>query len=103
VKINNLDTCCEQVQEGKTAKRNKNTARNLLHGRCLPIFFIGRGSIFAVLRSSFMLPSDHAIHRNQIDIECCLAISYVDLAISCNVAVGRRRETEMSSTVQSNN
>jgi hypothetical protein len=22
VKINNLDTCCEQVEEGRTAKRN---------------------------------------------------------------------------------
>jgi len=50
----------------------------------LPVF-IGRGFGFAVLCTNFLLPANHAIQRNHIDIECCLAISYADLAISCNV------------------
>jgi hypothetical protein len=48
-------------------------------------FFIGRGFGFAVLCSDFLLPGNHAIQRNHIDIECCLAISYANLAISCTI------------------
>jgi len=51
-------------------------------------FLIGRGFGFAVLCSNLLLPANHAIQRNHIDIECCLAISYADLTISCNVQEG---------------
>jgi hypothetical protein len=36
VKVNNLDTCCEQVERGRTAKRNKLSSCLF----CLTLFYI---------------------------------------------------------------
>jgi hypothetical protein len=37
-----------------------------------------------------MPPTDFGVHRNHIDIECCLPISYADVTILREVAVGRK-------------
>jgi len=62
-------------------------------------FFIGRGFGFAVLCSNFLLPGNRAIQqRHHVDIECCLATSYADLAISCNVPFLRSRRIKSQSS-----